>query len=103
MSYIKLTEAPTLTIRMPDCDACSVEVESDGDGWLCPVCGTSWPYDGSEDEPGTLYEEWSGEDLEGPAVPNDDAHHHGGKFEADRLQKILGDIAKSRIERAAKA
>lgn len=87
--YIKLDKAPTLSIRHPDCDACAVEVESDGDGWQCPVCGTSWPYDVHEDTPGTLYEEWSGETLEGETVPADDAWRHGSKYSAERTKKIL--------------
>jgi hypothetical protein len=69
--YLKLAEAPTLTIRSPDCNECAVEVTSDGDGWMCLVCGTQWDYDDGEDTPGTLYEEWSGESLEGVPLPPD--------------------------------
>lgn len=92
--YIKLAEAPTLTIRHPDCDACHVEVESDGDGWLCPVCGTSWDYNASEDQKGTLYEEWSGEELFSQLVPNDDAWQHGSAYTHKETQRILGSINK---------
>lgn len=101
--YIKLTEAPTLSIRHPDCDACTVEVESDGDGWICPCCGTTWSYNGGEDEPGTLYEEWSGEPADGPAVAADDAWRHGGKYEAEQLADTLARIDRDLAERAAQA
>lgn len=68
MSYVKLTEAPTLIFNEPSCGTCSEDVESDGDGWVCPSCGTSWSYD-DYDQQGTLYEEWSGETLDGDSVP----------------------------------
>ena len=56
----------------PICDACDVEVVLD-DGWLCPSCGTSWPAELLEcdGDQGTLYPDWSGEELTGPVCPPD--------------------------------
>lgn len=71
--YLALDTAPCLSIRYPDCDACCVEVESDGDGFVCPSCGTYWGYEDGEDVPGTLVGEWSGEKPEGPKVSNNNA------------------------------
>lgn len=68
--YVKLSEAPTLVFRAPECGTCYQECESDGDGWLCPSCGTSWG--GNDyDQEGQLYEAWSGETLDGAAAPPD--------------------------------
>lgn len=58
---VRYETAPTLTMRYPDCDACAVEVDHDGDGWVCPRCGTAWETSADEDTPGTLYEDWAGE------------------------------------------
>ena len=90
--YIKLAEAPTLSISNPSCGACCVEVESDGDGYTCPCCGTEWSYDAGEDRPGTLYEEWAGEDLDGDTVPNDEAWRHGSKVEKARREKLFAGL-----------
>lgn len=89
MSYIKLAKAPTLTIRMPDCGACGIEVDSDGDGWICRCCGTTWSYEAGEDTKGTLYEDWAGEPAEGPEVDNDEAWRNGMKHQADELAATL--------------
>ena len=71
--YTKLKEASTLVIQYPLCNACWQEVSHDGDSWICPHCGTTWDSDAGEDEPGTLYEEWSGETLSGDPVSDDQA------------------------------
>lgn len=62
--YIKLEQAPQLVLQSPTCSACGVDVESEDGGWLCPVCGTTWSYNDSDGDDGSLYEEWSGETLE---------------------------------------
>jgi hypothetical protein len=72
--YLRLTEAPRLMFQDPLCDACSIEVESTGDGWECPTCGTAWDYNDGDDAVGTLYEEWSGEPAEGPESTNEAAY-----------------------------
>ena len=72
MSYIKLDHTPVLVLNYSDCSSCLVSVESDGDGWICPSCGTGWAYGDEDGDEGTLYEEWSGEDLEGPTYSEDD-------------------------------
>lgn len=70
--YVKLSEPPTLVFQEPECGTCYQKCESDGDGWLCPSCGTSWGYN-DYDQEGTLYESWSGEALDGePAPPGAD-------------------------------
>lgn len=71
--YLILDEAPCLSINNPDCDACCVEVDSDGDGYICPSCGTFWGYSCGDGEAGELLEEWAGEVPEGPRVSNGDA------------------------------
>jgi hypothetical protein len=95
--YIKLAEAPTLSIRMPDCGACLIEIESDGDGYQCPCCGTSWNYDAGEDTKGELYEDWSGEPAEGPVVDNDEAYRHGGAYETAQLEATLARIERQKV------
>ncbi|QGJ94980.1 hypothetical protein SEA_REDWATTLEHOG_121 [Gordonia phage RedWattleHog] len=75
-SYLKLSERPGLSFTAPECNACLKEVDHDGDGWLCPSCGTSWPgnvmeSDGSDAQ---LFEEWSGEELPGPTCKTDEAY-----------------------------
>lgn len=72
---VKFAEAPRMIRNEPDCEACSVTVESDGDGYQCPTCGTHWSYDHDEDAPGTLYEEWSGVELDLEISDPDDAWH----------------------------
>jgi hypothetical protein len=69
--YVRLTRAPRIIYNAPDCDACSVELESE-DGWFCPSCGTSWGYDDGDGDSGILYEDWSGEILTGPTIDPDD-------------------------------
>ena len=70
---VKFAVAPTLSLNVPDCSACIVPVESTGDGYECPTCGTAWDYDASEDTPGDLYESWSGEVLDIEVSEPDDA------------------------------
>jgi hypothetical protein len=70
---IKLQAPATLSINYPDCSVCNVAVESDGDGYICPTCGTYWSYDDGDGDTGTLYEDWSGETLDLPFSDADDA------------------------------
>lgn len=65
MPIVRYDRPPTLAFRFPVCDGCDADVEHDGDGWVCPDCGTYWDTDSSEDTPGTSYAEWSGEDVSG--------------------------------------
>jgi hypothetical protein len=90
--YIKLATAPVLSLNDPDCGTCYVSVESDGDGWTCPVCGTSWPYSAGDGDDGTLYEEWSGEELEGDIVDEDEAETRGRRYAFDQNQAIMNRI-----------
>lgn len=75
-TYLRLAEPPALRHPgYPICGACDIEVQHDGDGWLCPSCGTVWlvntmEADASDAE---MYPDWSGEDLTGPVCPNDEA------------------------------
>lgn len=87
--YVKLADAPPLVLNNPDCGMCATEVESDGDGWLCPSCGTTWDYASSDGDTGTLYEEWSGETLGGEPVPADADWTNSPqlKAKADELRK----------------
>lgn len=68
--YIRYTTAPALHISY-NCGgmSCGIDtVHHDGDDFICNDCGTTWHDDGDE---GTLYPEWSGEDLTGPTVDPD--------------------------------
>jgi predicted RNA-binding Zn-ribbon protein involved in translation (DUF1610 family) len=60
---VRYAEPPVLDYMAPHCGNCGIEVGSDGDGWTCPTCGTSWDWDDYE-QPGTPYEEWSGESVD---------------------------------------
>jgi hypothetical protein len=90
--YIKLAEAPSLSLNDPDCGTCYVSVESTGDGWLCPVCGTSWSYNEGDGDGGQLYEDWSGETLEGDVVSEDEAETRGARYAHDQNQAIMARI-----------
>lgn len=74
--YIKLKAAPTLIIHDPTCSACGVEVDCE-DGWLCPVCGTSWEISACDGEEGALFEAWSGKELSTDALDSDEAFEAG--------------------------
>ena len=91
---VKFAEAPLLTRTDPTCAACAVDVESDGDGYVCPTCGTSWPYDADEDEHGTLYEEWSGEDLDIAVTDPDSAWQTTIAIDRERRETRLNAILK---------
>ena len=79
-TYIRLAEKPRLNDPgYPTCDACGVEVDHDGDSFVCPSCGTSWhtrSLEASSDE-AELYEEWAGDELTGPTIPNEKAWRIG--------------------------
>ena len=96
-AYVKLAEAPTLTIRNPECDACCIEVDGDGDGFVCPCCGTSWSYQDGEHTPGTLYEDWSGEDLPGDTVRNDEGHVFGQRHERKKREELFARLGITRV------
>lgn len=69
--YIRYTRPPGLYISY-GCNGLSCgtsTVTHDGDSFICSDCGTAWDH---EDDPGTLYPEWSGEDLDGPEVDPDE-------------------------------
>ena len=88
--YIKLAEAPALVVQYPTCGACGVDLECE-DGWTCPVCGTYWPSDASDGDTGSLYEEWSGETLDSPAVDDDEASRAGMRHEREQRQRMYTD------------
>lgn len=95
MSYIRLAEKPGLEHPgYPLCGACAVEVDYDGDSWVCPSCGTSWDAENLEADPedATMYDEWSGEELDGPIIPNEKAWRIGNLrgTERDAMVTRLG-------------
>lgn len=73
IGFVKLAEAPRWVIQYPTCSACCVELETDGDGWDCPNCGTQWDMDASDGDAGTLYADYWGEEPTGPAVTESEA------------------------------
>lgn len=61
---VKYETSPTLIFKEPYCSACLADCEMEDGNWECPRCGTLWG--GNQfDEPGELYEDWSGDDNEG--------------------------------------
>lgn len=80
--YIRLDTPPTWCIQYPTCSACDIELETDGDGWLCPCCGTSWDLRAGDGDRGTLYADWAGEQPDGPDVPESDAWRWGSYHRA---------------------
>jgi predicted RNA-binding Zn-ribbon protein involved in translation (DUF1610 family) len=72
-TYVKLSAPPQLVLQYPLCGACTVELDHDGDGFVCPSCGTSWSSDASDGESGTLYSAWSGEEPSGEVLTEDEA------------------------------
>ena len=65
--YIKLSKAPTIYFQSPVCNVCAIYVESDGDQWVCPCCGTSWSFGATDGDVGDLCDEW--DDLPDPPFP----------------------------------
>lgn len=63
--YLRLSKPPELIINAPLCDACDVEVSFNGDGLLCPSCGSFW-HEAEEGITGDLSEE-----ATGPVCPNE--------------------------------
>lgn len=102
-TYIKLAAPPTLTINMPTCNACCVEVEADAEGLLCPCCGTMWSHRDGEGDPGQLYEEYSGDDLPGDALTEDEAWRAGSAHEEAEREAAKARFEACEAKRAAKA
>lgn len=75
--YIRLPEPPQLCMRYPTCSACAVVLETDGDGWTCPICGTQWEMSAGDGDTGELYPDWAGEEADGPEVKTEDAWRWG--------------------------
>lgn len=90
--YIRLAEAPRWCIQYPICSACTVELDHDGDGWTCPVCGTSWDTDASDGDTGTLYADWAGEEPSGPFVSEGDAYVWGSYHKRLERHRLLPEF-----------
>lgn len=87
---IRYATPPTMNLRVPECSACMVSVESDGDGWVCPVCGTAWSYNDGDEDPGTLYADWSGEEVSGlPEKSHDEGMKVGIAFEREQHEAFM--------------
>ena len=103
---VRFEKPPTLTFREPLCSACIVELEHD-DGWTCPTCGTAWDYSASDDTPGTLYVDWSGEESELSVSDPEDAwmttiNADAARRESERLaQNQRAAIVRAERERKA--
>lgn len=69
--YIKLPKAPEWVLQYPKCSVCTSELETDGDGWTCPTCGTFWDMKAGDGDTGILYADWSGDEPGGAEVAND--------------------------------
>ena len=83
-NYIKLKRAPMILWTDPDRGTCFETLEMEDGDWICPLCGTCWgpeQYGGGQ---GLLYEEWSGEVLEGEPLDERDAYHESTKRRANK-------------------
>lgn len=70
-TYLRLDKAPNLIFENPICEACDINVDHDGDSYVCPSCGTAW----DDSENGQLAAEWSGEEsVETQTTALEDAH-----------------------------
>lgn len=90
--YIRLTEPPHWCIQYPTCSACGTDLETDGDGWTCPSCGTQWPQTANDGDKGELYAAWSGEEPTGPVVANDEAWRWGDYQERTENHRRWPDL-----------
>lgn len=90
--YIRLSEPPMWCIQYPTCSACCVDLETDCDGWTCPVCGTSWDTGANDGDKGTLYADWSGEEPTGPACTEDEARAWGDYHWRMQRHRILPEF-----------
>lgn len=96
--YIKLTEAPMWVIQYPQCGACMVDLYTDGDGWLCEVCGTTWDMRANDGDPGTLFENWSGEVLDVEPSTHREAMTAGIRYEREQRERSLARWLSSTTE-----
>jgi len=48
-----MIKAPDLEFLTPDCTVCDESTCTDGTGWWCEGCGSTWAYDGTEGEAGS--------------------------------------------------
>jgi hypothetical protein len=87
--YIRLNEAPRWVVQYPQCSACAVDLETDGDGWTCPVCGTAWAMNAGDGDVGELYPNWSGEVATGPLVHEQEAFLWGSYHERMERHKLF--------------
>lgn len=83
-NYIKLKRAPMILWTDPDCGTCLEPLEMEDGDWICPMCGTCWGPDQCDGEQGMLYGEWSGEELEGEPLDEQDAFHEATKRRANK-------------------
>lgn len=90
LGFVKLEEAPRWVLQYPTCSACLIELETDGDGWECPNCGTQWEMGANDDDQGTLYADYWGEDPTGPVVTEKEAGDWGLYREALDKHRRLG-------------
>lgn len=90
--YIRLAKPPEWCLQYPTCSACMVDLESDGDGWTCPVCGTSWDAYAGDGDTGELYADWAGEESDGPIVDESDAHKWGYYHDRMRSHRAFPDL-----------
>ena len=65
MAYLRLLNPPVMWTFDPVCGTCTTTLDSDGDGWVCKSCGSSWSYNNGDGEYGTLAPP---EETEGPAL-----------------------------------
>lgn len=88
--YMRLSRKPGLGMHYPVCEACIIEVDYEDECWQCPSCGTQWPIEimESDGDDAELYEEWSGEKLDGELVSTDDAYLFGKMNPEERGQRI---------------
>lgn len=92
MGYIKLDNAPQWVFQYPTCSACTVDLDTDGDGWLCPQCGSVWDMGANDGDKGELYESWSGGTLPGPSLTWDEAMSLAIRRERERHDAYMARL-----------
>lgn len=70
---VRLAAAPQLVLQYPLCGACTVELDHDGDSFVCPSCRTSWDPNAGDGDTGTLCADWSGEQPPGEVLTEEEA------------------------------
>lgn len=90
--YLRLEQQPEFVLHYPTCGTCAVDLDTDGDGWTCPSCGSMWDNHASEGDKGELYESWSGEAIAGDALTEEEARDISWRRQREERDRFLADL-----------